>query len=666
MFVLVRLLKGYPQPLTYKIPESWNTKPEKGCVVTVPIKNRTTQALVIGTYKTLPFKSNFEIKEALTLEELPRDENYKNFINKIANFYFVKPVQFYQRIRSFVHSATKSASEIVSQPLDEAKNTPENVSLTSEQQVAFDKTLPFIKKPQYAPTLLHGVTGSGKTEIYKKLIIECIKKNKTVILLHPEVTLSLQFQNLLQKQLPADIQIFGFHSACKVSEKKLLWQYLLQKKPCVIVGVHLPIMLPIPNLGLIIVDEEHETGFQEKKHPKLNSKEIALWRAKLYKIPIILGSATPSINSIFNAKQNNWNHFKLTKRFSGEFPTIQKVSLCSDPSKKSVFRKNFWISTELENSIADRLEKKEQTLIFLNRRGHSFFVQCKLCGFTFTCPHCSVSLTLHKGKTEFLRCHYCNYAIAYPKNCTGCKASEKNFLKKGIGTQQVVTILEKMFPAARIARADLDTTTKKRSWAQTVENFTNGSLDILVGTQTITKGYHFPKVTLVGVLWADLNVNFPVFNAQETALQQLIQVAGRAGRQSSSSLVIIQTIHDSPIFNFLNEQDYQSFCNKEARVREETLYPPFGRFVQIEIKNDSSEDLETDTNKIFDNLYKTNEEKKLGVLILGPAKPLVYRIQKTEMRHIFLKSKSFKRIYDLMYFVDLEKYKSKVFVVPTQ
>ena len=578
----------------------------------------------------------------------------------------MQPLHFYQRIRSFLLKPEKNKPqdnpEIFSS--NYVKKTYEKILLTDEQQIVTNYLKKFIDEPKYTPVLLHGVTSSGKTEIYKKLIIQCIEKNKTVILLLPEVSLSLQFQNLLQNQLPSNINIIGFHSASKNSDKKELWKNLLNTKPTLIIGVHMPIILPISNLGLIIIDEEHETGFQEKKHPKINSKELAIWRAQHYNIPILLGSATPCLNSLYNVEKNNWKFFQLKKRFAGNFPKVELVFL-NDKTKKR--RKSFWITKELEDAIKKTLLKKEQVIIYLNRRGYSFFVQCKNCGFIFQCPNCSVSLTLHSNnqEIEILRCHYCDYQKNLVKICPECKANEKNLLKKGIGTQQVVRIFEQIFPLAKIERADLDSASKKISWKDTVEKFKNGEIDILIGTQLITKGYHFPKVTLVGILWADLNLNFPLFNASETTLQQLIQVAGRAGRQSDNSKVIAQTMREHTIFNHLNEESYLDFCKKELEFRKIINYPPYIRLVQIELKNTDESVLEKETNKFCQKLHTINEQEKLELQILGPAKPVVHKIQKMESRQIFIKTESFQKLHKMLKKIDFSFFKSSIFIVPT-
>jgi len=573
MYVHVKLLKGYSEPLLYAVPDSWETKPTVGSLVHVPIRTQTSSALVIELLDKKPAQATYMVKQLVRIEAFPSDHYYHNFVQHLGNYYQTDPLHFIKRIRQFI-----AQKEVVTpdQEIDIAQEaiTRPIINLTGDQENICNFLMPKIITPCYTPTLLHGVTGSGKTEVYKKLITHTIEHKKTVLLLLPEVTLALQFERILRAQLSESIPIFAFHSAVSTKNKRLLWQHILDNKPIVILGVHLPILLPISNLGLIIIDEEHETGYQEKKHPKINTKDTAIWRAHAAQIPILFGSATPSISSLYNVKVKNWHFFQLKERFAGAFPLVKTV-LLSDKKK----RKNFWISPVLEQEIKDRLRKKEQTIIFLNRRGYSFFVQCKNCSFIFSCPNCSVSLTLHSNNR--LSCHYCNYTQILATTCPECKAPEKDFLKKGIGTQQVVTILEKLFPQAIIGRADLDTTTKKNEWRKTVLDFEQGHIDILVGTQTITKGYHFPNVTLVGILWADLNLNFPVFNASETTLQQLIQVAGRAGRQRTESTVIVQAMGEHPVFNYLNERDYLRFYENEILLREELGYPPIDRLVEI-------------------------------------------------------------------------------------
>jgi primosomal protein N' (replication factor Y) len=663
MYILVRLLKGFPKPLYYKIPDNFIKNNLDGKVVNVPIKNYNVPALVLKTYIQKPKNLTFNIKEINNLQKFPDDLLFHEFIKKISNFYFVKPLYFYTRIRSFLDQQDQinKINFNNNQGIDSNNNSYKETTLTHEQENILLNIKQNILQKNFTPTLIHGVTGSGKTEIYKKLIIENISQNKSVILLLPEVSLAVQFEHLLKKQLPENIKIISFHSASKISEKRDLWKSLLDNKDILIIGVHLPILLPIPNLGLIIIDEEHETGFQEKKYPKINSKELALWRAQFYKIPIVLGSATPSSSSIYNVKNKNWFFYQLTKRFAGKFPEIKLIYL---KDIKNKYQKYFWISKQLKIEIENRLLKKEQTLIYINRRGFSFFVQCKNCGFIFECPNCSVSLTLHKDfNNEELLCHYCNYKRNIPTTCPECKQKEDSFLRKGIGTQQAVKILQEIFPNAKIARADMDTTNKK-SWINTLQDFQENKIDILVGTQVITKGYHFPKVTLVGILWADLNLHFPIFNASETTLQKLIQVAGRAGRVANNSKVIVQAVQEHDIFNYLNEVNYLDFIKEELNFRELAGFPPYKRLIQIELKNINSIKLDQEAQKLVTFLNNSNQNNNLT--ILGPAKPAVYKIQKTESRNIFVKASNFSHFYETIKNIDLKKFESSIFITPTQ
>lgn len=660
MYCYVRLLNGFQKSLVYKVPHHLSTSLYKGAIVRVPVQKRVEAALVISLSEVLNEERSFIIRDIINLEQAPNDRFYEIFIAKIASAYFLDHIHFYQKIRSFLNH--KKIEEIEAPSYETHSNA--SVILTDEQQAIVDALTPCIGHSAYAPTLVHGVTGSGKTEVYKALIEKTIACNKSVILMLPEVSLSIQFQHLLTKCMP-HIPIFGFHSATPPAAKRLLWKALCCSTPVVIIGVHLPVMLPINNLGLILVDEEHEQGFIEKKHPKLNSKELAIWRARIYNIPIVLGSATPSITSLASVTRHQWKFFSITKRFNGSFPSIKKVVLTESPHRK---RRFFWISKQLEDAIKECLNRKEQAIIYLNRRGFSFFVQCTSCGFIFQCPSCSVSLTLHIHHLteQLLRCHYCDYQRQLPSSCPACKASEKELLKKGIGTQQLVTMLKELFPTARIERADLDTTKKQRSWRQTVTDFEQGNIDILVGTQTITKGYHFPNVTLVGIVWADINLHYPAYNASEVALQQIIQVAGRAGRARKESSVIVQMMHLHSLFDYCGEQKYLTFCNHENNSREEIGYPPFTRLVCIELRHADITTVSDDAQKVFDQLSKINDSLNLMITLLGPALPVVHKIQNIEMRHIFLKAPSFSKIHKLITFCSFDVYNSSVFIIAHQ
>lgn len=655
MYIQVRLLKGFPEPLWYKVPEDWQSKACIGAAVKVSLRNKIVLAMVETISHNKPSVS-FAIKSAESLEPFPQDKYYQQFIKQLSYYYQIPEIHFIKRMRQFLVQ-----KELKRQPKEHKQNQSvgqkNEVVLTDEQNDVVKFLLPKVQTSEYTPLVLHGVTGSGKTEIYKKLIEQAIASRKSVLLLLPEVTLAVQFTNLLRNELPHNIPLLSFHSATSIKEKRILWQKLIKGEPILIIGVHLPVLLPIANLGLIIVDEEHEVGYQEKKHPKINSKEAAIMRANLYKIPIVFGSATPSIATLYNVKTKGWYFFQLKKRFAGAFPTIEIVPL---NDKKQ--RKNFWITKQLENALKDRLGKKEQSILFLNRRGYSFFVQCKQCSFIFECANCSVSLTLHYD--DYLRCHYCDTVMALPEQCTSCKVHKNEFIRKGIGTQQLVTILEKFLPQARIERADLDTTINKKKWQQTMEDFQQGTIDILVGTQTITKGYHFPNVTLVGILWADLNLHFPVYNAAETTLQQLIQVAGRAGRQRPESLVIVQTMMDHRVFDYLTEIDYLKFYEQELETRTIVNYPPLTRLAEIELKHDNATIIEAEAQSLALLLSSLIKKNNVTVQLLGPALPPVHKVKNIHIRKIYLKSTHINDLITLFGQVNKTLFKSNIFFTP--
>jgi primosomal protein N' (replication factor Y) len=654
MYVQVFLLNGFERALWYHVPQALVAGMARGCLVQVPLQKRIEAALVTDVFYKLPATVGFAIRDIADKATFPGDEKYNAYIEKISAFYCLKPLYFYQRIRHFLQERT-AAPVLLDEPV--LSQLSSSIVLTDEQQAVVDATAPLISTPQFHPLVIHGVTGSGKTEVYKALILQAWQQGKSAVLLLPEVSLAMRFEFLLKQAFP-HIPMYGFHSGSSPKMKKQLWQALHQTQPLLIIGVHLPMMLPIPCLGLIVIDEEHDQSFIEKKHPKINTKEMALWRAQQYGIPIVLGSATPSLATLYNVQTHGWPLFSMTKRFGGAFPVIKKVVLTNKSRQQG---KYFWISKELEQAVADRLFKNQQVIIFINRRGYSFFVQCRDCGFIFTCKNCSVSLTYHEPAT--LRCHYCDYACPLPFACTGCKATGDALLKKGIGTQQVVHMFKTLFPAAVIERADLDSTKKKKDWQEAAERMHRGEIDILIGTQSITKGYHFPGVTLVGVLWADANVHFPVYNAAEITLQQLIQVAGRAGRASQAGEVIVQMMHDHQLFDYADEQAYLSFAKDELAVRSLASYPPYIRLAGIELRHTCAVTIDAEAHQLAEVIRRFVDEQALSVTVLGPSFPVVARVQEQEIRQIALKGALFKQVRQVLLYAQQLELSSAVHVV---
>lgn len=658
MFAAVRIFSHHT-PLWYTIPSEYTDSIAVGSIVKVPLRAKQVRAYVMHISAEKPGGS-FALRSITNLEPFPADTHYYTFIEKVARYYRLDPICLIERLQPFfAPSAARKHKTTPHNPHEKVHRTQRAVVLTPEQQEAVTFLQHAIEQATFTPTVLHGVTGSGKTVVYAAALNHAYAQHKSSMIILPEISLALHIHHALQKLCNPAIPLYLLHSGTTPAERRALWHAVIAGQPLVLIGVHLPLLVPLATLGLIIIDEEHDVGYQEKKHPKINSKEVGLLRAQQYGVPLLLCSATPSITTLHVAQHKKWPIFNLTQRFAGAFPTVERVNLL-DSERSSCF----WISKTLEAHIQQRLERKEQVILFLNRRGHSFFIQCTACSFIFGCPHCSVSLTLHD--TGQLSCHYCGLSMPQPTFCTACKASSSYLLKKGIGTQQLTTILQNLFPTARIARADLDTTRNKKAWDKTVQLFAQGELDIMIGTQTITKGYDFSGVTLVGIIWADLQVHFPLYNATETALQQLIQVAGRAGRASAQSTVVVQTMVDHPIFHHLAPEQYLDFYQQEVEQRTLLRYPPYVRLVEVEFKHHDeavvAHEIQHYAQRLQQALIKKNYQET--VYILGPAKPPVHKIKNWHMQKLYMKAKSLQHIYELLDGIESKGYKSSIFVTP--
>lgn len=640
MYCIVHIFSGIDRSLTYAIPPSWHAEAAIGKIVQVPLLKRTERGMIVELLSAIE-PCTYTIREIYAIEPMPHDGLYYDWIQQVSTYYATTPGKLYQRFFSFKTTRKKISSE---HALAQSTATcPENNSqntwnLTPDQAHIVQKIAPFIDNPCYRPALLHGVTGSGKTLVYHALLQQAISTNKTALLLLPEVSLAMTLAHMIRTLGKETVQVYEYHYAISASQKNELWRAIITGKPIVIVGVRLPIFLPLINLGLIIIDEEHDVGFQESSHPRINTKEAALLRAQHYKIPIVLGSATPSLSSLYLTQQRSWDFFHLSQRFSGAFPRITHAPIVMPRKKESTaLPDDFWISNALREAIALRLARKEQTIIFLNRRGLHRFLQCMDCTSILRCNACSVSLTLHAK--DVLYCHYCGAQQGIPAHCPTC-GTINSFLKKGIGTQRIVEILRNLFPQANVARADMDSKKEQKQWNLIMATMQEGSIDILVGTQMITKGYHFPGVTLVGIVWAESNLSIPFYTAAESTLQQLLQVSGRAGRASSSSEVIVQSYIKHPVFSYLNELNYQQFYTYELAQRRMPCYPPFVRLSEIELQHTDEQQLEHDTHEALRCARAMLQSNKWDIQLLGPALPPIHRIKHVSLRRMYIKGGS--------------------------
>ncbi|MCK0131721.1 primosomal protein N' [Flavobacteriaceae bacterium F08102] len=477
--------------------------------------------------------------------------------------------------------------------------------------------------------LLHGITSSGKTEIYVKFIQEIIDRGEQVLYLVPEIALTTQLIHRLKQYFGNQIAVF--HSKYSLNERVEVWRETLANsaKAKLILGARSSVLLPFENLGLIIVDEEHETSYKQfDPAPRYHARDAAIVLAQMHSAKVLLGSATPSIESYYNAKSEKYGLVELKTRFGNVLlPEIELVDI------KEGYRKNRMkghFSERLMVLITEALEAKEQVILFQNRRGFSPIVECLSCGVSPHCPNCDVSLTYHKYKNQ-LQCHYCGYHRDLPKVCGAC--GMPNLDTKGFGTEQIELELSELFPEATIGRMDLDTTRGKYGYQKIISAFQAREIDILVGTQMLTKGLDFDNVTVVGVLNADNMLNFPDFRAHERSFQLLVQVAGRAGRADKRGKVAIQTFNPyHQILQQVSTNDYQTMYKEQLNDRYQFQYPPIQRLLKITLKHKDFNKVNTGANWLATSLVNN-----FGNLVLGPTSPAVSRIRNQHIKTILIK-----------------------------
>jgi len=478
--------------------------------------------------------------------------------------------------------------------------------------------------------LLHGVTSSGKTEVYIHLIQETLKAGKQVLYLLPEIALTTQITNRLKEVFGNHLGVY--HSKFPDAERVEIWQKQLSEQPYdIILGVRSSVFLPFKNLGLVIVDEEHENSYkQQDPAPRYHARSAAIVLASIYGAKTLLGTATPSVESYYNAQHGKYGLAELTERYQDiKLPRIEVVDI-ADLKRRKVMKSLF--SPLLLEEMRKALEQKEQVILFQNRRGFSQMIECNVCGWVPRCRNCDVSLTYHKGVNQ-LTCHYCGTIYQVPHSCPACGNVE--LIKVGVGTERIEDDIKELFPEARIARMDLDTTRSRSSYERIINDFQEGKTDILIGTQMVSKGLDFDHVSVVGILNADTLLSFPDFRAYEHAFQLMAQVAGRAGRKNKQGKVILQTKKaDLPVIQQVVTNDYLQLYNDTLVERKLTHFPPFTRLIYIFVKHKKEETAETAAREMAVRLTRV-----LGTgRVKGPAKPPVSRIQLFYIRQIMIKT----------------------------
>ena len=504
------------------------------------------------------------------------------------------------------------------------------LSLNAEQQVAVETILQSVQEQQSQTYLLEGITGSGKTEVYLQVIAEVLNQGKTAIMLVPEISLTPQMVQRFKSRFGEHVAVM--HSGLSQGEKYDEWRKIERGEAEVVVGARSAIFAPIENIGVIIIDEEHEASYKQEETPRYHARDLAIWRSEYHHCPVVLGSATPSLESRARAQKNVYQRLRLTQRANqaATLPTIDVVDMRQEVENGNVSS----FSMSLQEKLQERLEKNEQSVLLLNRRGYSSFVMCRDCGYVLPCPNCDISLTLHMD-SKTMKCHYCGHEERIPYRCPNCGQDKIRYY--GTGTQKVEEELQTLLPDSRILRMDVDTTRRKGAHEKILRTFGEGQADILLGTQMIAKGLDFPNVTLVGVLNADTALNLPDFRSSERTFQLLTQVSGRAGRAEKPGEVIIQSFNpEHYAIQLAKAQDYEDFYTKEMYIRHRGDYPPYYFTVQITASHPEENEA---AKQMFQIATKLKQGLSPQAILLGPTPNAIMRVNNRYFYQVIIKYK---------------------------
>ncbi|MBU0982152.1 primosomal protein N' [Patescibacteria group bacterium] len=593
------------EKLTYLVPENANI--QKGSGVIVPFGKNKKVGVVLSVHKERPEFDTKSIINTLTPNILLSPWQFL-LIDWITEHYFCSK---FEVIRMML------PKHIWRIPKNERKaNTSKNKfiahkghELSKEQKEIYDSLIK--ENPQ--TSLIHGVTGAGKTELYKNFIQSKVSQGFQTLLMVPEISLTPQFVKYFEGSVP---EIEVIHSKISDGKKAKIWKKILEGETNLVIGSRSSLFSPFKNLGLIIMDEEHEYSYKQDSSPRYHARDVALKISEITGANLIFGSATPSIETMYKAKTNEYKYYSLDSRIHGTpLPKVEIIDM-----REELKKGNFSIfSSLLEQKISSCLEKKEQAILFLNRRGSASATVCRDCGNALSCKNCDIKLTYHAAKFshETLICHYCGLITKMPPHCPNCKSVRIRHF--GIGTQKVQSELEKLFPLAKIQRADKDTMTKRDSFTRLHKELNNNEIDVLIGTQMIGKGFDLPKVTLVGVIMADIGIHIPDFRASERSFQLLTQVAGRSGRRKDQGEVIIQTYSpEHPSLIFSQTHNYNAFYEQEIDARKRDSLPPFGKFVKLIYVDPDRNKCEEEAKILISNLAADNDHKIYSAPALTP------------------------------------------------
>ncbi len=692
--------KAIDQTFTYIIPLALKEKIKVGMKVLVPFANRTINGFVTNIKDK--YEDQYELKEITSIvdeyfclnKELMEMGSYlqrETLCTKIAAYQTMLPsslkvkdqksnyskyltyielAKSVEEINEYIENNKRSPkqNEILQQLLKEDKILKSTIESKSSIKTLIEKgfikerkeqiyrlqnekvgdlkidftddqkqALASVELGKEKTYLLHGVTGSGKTEVYIELIKRVVNTGKKAIMLVPEISLTAQVVNKFYYHFGNDVAVF--HSALSDGEKYDEYLKILRDEVSIVVGTRSAIFTPLNNLGIIIIDEEHSDTFKQDTNPRYHAIDMAKYRSHYNNCPLVLGSATPSLETMARAQKGVYTYISMPNRVGKSIlPKVEIVDMAEEMKKRNVI-----LSEKLKLKIADRLIKKEQTILLLNRRGYSTVISCKSCGYTYKCPNCDIALTYHKTSNN-LRCHYCGYTVFKDELCPECH--EKALSDYGTGTEKLEQELIKEYPEARIIRMDADTTRKKGSHEDIINRFKNHEYDILLGTQMISKGLDFPLVTLVGVINADATLNIPDFRSGERTFSLLNQVSGRAGRSDLPGEVIIQTFNpDNFTLACVKENDYLKFYKYEMENRHKLDYPPYYYLTSIKIASKDYDLASKEISKVKNYLQKNLSN---GTIILGPTTANVFKMNNIYRFQIIIKYKKDEKLFSTL------------------
>lgn len=613
-------------PYTYRIPESLSQNLQVGCRVRVPFKNRSIIGYTVGLNPQKEIEKTKEILEVLDAEPVITDHLLR-LAKWMSEYYFSS---WGEAISNMIPKYLKSRKEMDTEAAISEKQ-PALLDLTEEQKQALKKIVDQIHSNQFSEFFLYGVTGGGKSELYIRAISEVLKMGKSSICLVPEIALTEQIKLFFSRYFHGTLEIL--HSKLTDKERSLAWQRIESGEKRVILGARSAIFAPSRKLGLIIMDEEQETSYKQDQAPRYHARELARWRAQDLGATFLMGTATPTLETMHRVSSGEIEMLSLTKRTENR--AMPKVQIIDLKETQNITKRQVIISPRLQSAIEEALQKKNGVLLMLNRRGFSTHIRCFECGDALFCSHCAVALTYHQEEQEAV-CHYCNFHMVVPNVCRKCKSPLLKF--SGIGTEKVESEAARLFPAARIARLDTDTTKKRGAHEEILKRFRAQEIDILVGTQMIAKGFDFQHVTLVGMINADTGLLLPDFRSAERTFQLLTQMAGRTGRGKDLGKVIIQTYsaHHYSI-QFASKHDYFGFFKEELERRKTHGYPPFFKLVNVMFRGKKELAVQEQASE-FQKLLKIHLNFS-EIELIGPAPLPIYRLRGHFRWHLMLRGK---------------------------